>query len=633
MAGKLATVAGAFGAATAAGLESRRGRLRAALAQDDRTVAVRAAQALVLATARPANGDDRSAGARDADARTARGGVCAIQGSLYEPRAIARELGLPAASDDASLILGAYRRLGVGMLQRLRGDFALAVWDETTGKGVLACDQLGSSTLFLHAAGRELLFASELRELLRLLDRRPAPDTVAMVHWLALGGPPRGRTFYEGVEQLPLGHYVELDGTSWRLARYWQPRYRPPQPVGRDDAAMLVRAALERAVVRRSAAGETTGVMLSGGIDSAAVAGIAAAGANRPVGAYSAVFPRHPEIDESRLIDLLGEYLGLASFALPVLGGSVLSGALEYIREWEVPATSPNLFFWSKLLRRAADDGVTVMLDGEGGDTLFWLSPYLLADRLTKGRLWSTVSLARRFPSDAGRVQATVLMRLIRDWGLKGAMPYRLHRRRQRLRGETALAPSWFTPDSAKLRFDTDPELDWKRLDGPRWWASLLDAVTGLSSTLVHDAARRRNASAGLGAGHPLLDVDLIELMLSLPPEQSFDSSLSRPLLREAVKGLVPEEVRLRPSKSSFDTLFHELLAERELAGVRSLLLADDAEVNAFVDRDRVRSELFADGPPSTPGALQAWALQVWRLSTAEMWLRHQAGRSMPAVS
>jgi asparagine synthase (glutamine-hydrolysing) len=581
---------------------------------------------LSLAPGWGANADDRPVGPGDraSQARC----LCAIQGSLYERQAIARELGLAEGRDDASFIASAYGRLGPAVLGRLRGDFALAVWDEAAGRGLLACDQLGSSALFLHARGGELLFASELRELLPLLAQRPGPDRVAVVHWLSLGGPPPGRTFYEGVEQLAAGHYVELDGAGWRIARYWQPRYRAPERVDREEAAALVRAGLERAVLRRSVGGERTGVMLSGGIDSAAVAGIASAGERRPIGAYSAVFPRHPQIDESRLIALLCAQLGLTSFALPVLGGSVLSGALGYIRDWEVPATSPNLFFWSEILHRAAEDGVTTMLDGEGGDTLFWLSPYLLADRLTSGRLWSAVSLARRFPSDAGRVQAAVAARLIRDWGLKGAMPYRVHRRRQRLRGEAALAPSWLTEASAKLRFETDPELGWKRLDGPRWWASLLDAVTGVSSTLVHDAARRRNASAGLRAGHPLLDVDLIELVLSLPPEHAFDRRLSRPLLRDGVRGLVPEEVRLRPSKSSFDTLFHELLADRELASVRSLLLADDAEVNAFVDRDRVRAELFADAPPRAPGALQAWALQAWRLATAEMWLRHQAGRT-----
>jgi asparagine synthase (glutamine-hydrolysing) len=557
------------------------------------------------------------------------GCLCAFEGTLYEPRALACELGMEPDTDARRLVVGAHRTFGPHWPARLRGCFALAIWDPRTARGMLVCDQIGGQAMFLRAANRRLSFASELRDLLRILPGRAAPDPVAMVHWLALGGPPSGHTFYEGVIQLPAGHCVELTPAGWRIERYWRPRYRDPHKVGFAQAAELVRTELERAVRRRSGDGRT-GLMLSGGIDSAAVAGIACAGSRRPIGAYSAVFPKHPQIDESQPIELLGSKLALPSRALPVTGGSAIAGAVRYIREWEVPATSPNLFFWSALLRRAAQDGVRTMLDGEGGDTLFWLSPYLLADRLTSGRLWSMLSLARSFPSDAGHVPPTVVARLVRDWGIGGAAPHRLHRLRHRLRGRQAFAPSWFSPTSTRLRFDSDEELAWKREKGPRWWSFLLDSVTGVSSVMVHDAARRRNASAGLAAGHPLLDIDLIELMLSLPPELSFDPRLSRPLLRESVRGLIPEEVRLRPTKSSFDTLFHELLAGRELTAARSLLLAADSEVNAFVDPTRMRSDLFGAPPPRAPALLQAWALQVWRLVTAECWLRHQAGRPLP---
>jgi asparagine synthase (glutamine-hydrolysing) len=614
-------IAGSFGAAILAGAAPEVVRLRGAVVTEGERVALREDGELAVAAA--GEGDDL---VHDLD-----GCLCAIEGSLYEPEALAGELGLPAGTDDARVITAAYRRFGTAALGRLRGDFALVVWDRRDGKGLLACDQLGGRALFLRASGRRLTFATELRNLLRLLPTRPGPDPVAIVHWLALGGPPAGHSFYQDVMQLPAGHCVELDRAGWRVVRYWRPEYRPGGKVDPTEASQLVRRGLERAVRRRSGEGDVTGVMLSGGIDSAAVAGVAAVGERPPVGAYSAVFPRHPEIDESQLIDLLSSHLGLRSSPLPVLGGSVISGAVGYIREWEVPATSPNLFFWTALLRQAVGHGVNVMLDGEGGDTLFWLSPYLLADRLMSGRALSAVSLAKRFPSDAGYVEHAVAARLVRDWGVKGAMPYRLHRLRQRIRGRATFAPSWFSVESAKLRFDTDPELHWKRSKAPRWWSAALDGVTGISSTLVHDTARRRNASVGLRAGHPLLDVDLIELVLGLPPELSFDARLSRPLLRESVRGLIPEEVRLRPSKSSFDTLFHELLAGRELDAARSLVLAGDAEVNAYVDRDRVRRELFAAGPPKAPGALQGWALQVWRLVTAESWLRHQAGRSLVA--
>jgi asparagine synthase (glutamine-hydrolysing) len=613
-----AAFAGAFDAALG-GPTRAAARLRPALAADGAEIDFHSSGALALAAAGRAGEstialqDDRA---------------CAIVGTLHELQSLTSQLGLPPGAAPERAVLAAYRREGVAALSRLRGSFALLLWDGGTGKGLLACDQLGGGTMFLRASGTGVVFASELRNLLSLLPTRPTPDRVAMVHWLALGGPPHPHSFYEGITQLPGGHYVEFDSDGWRIARYWRPAYRQPEPVEAEQAAAEVRQALERAT-RRCGAGESTGVMLSGGIDSAAVAGIAVACGQPPVRAYSAVFPEHPSIDESKLIALLSSQLSLPRFALPVRGGSVIAGAIDYMREWETPATSPNLFFWSEILRQAAADGVTAMLDGEGGDALFWLSPYLLSDRLLRGRARSALALAYRFPSDTGEVLPSVAVRLLLDWGLRGAVPYRAHRLHQRLRGSASFAPGWFSAESARLRFDTDPALDWKRTGAPRWWSSLLDEATGIGSTLVHDATRRRNASVGLRACHPLLDVDLIELVLSLPPELAFDSGLSRPLLRASVRGLIPDQVRLRASKSSFDALFHELLSGPGLPRARSLLLAPDAEVRAYVDPTRLRAELFDAGPPTWPWGLQRWALDVWRLLTAETWLRHQAGRPL----
>lgn len=597
---------------------------------DDRAVALTAAVAPdgpCVTALRSGRLVAAAAGRTDGALARTEGCLIAVDGALYDLDVLLRKLGLPVDLTVEQALARAYRHLGTSLLELLRGDFALLVWDEAAGTGLVARDQLGGRALFLHERGDELLFASELRNLLRLVPRRPAPDPVAMVHWLSMGGPPGDRTFYEGVRQLPAGHCVELDARGWRVVRYWRPAYRRPERVSFQDAAERVRAALERAVERRSPAGEVTGLMLSGGIDSAAVAGVAAACGRQPASAYSAVFPQHPQVDESRLIELLSAELGLPTFALPVLGGSVLDGAVDYLREWEVPASSPNLFFWNVLLRRAADDGVTMMLDGEGGDALFWFAPYLLADRLLHARLASAVALARRFPIADGPMPARTVLWLLRTWGLRGAFPYGLHRLRQRARGPAAFAPRWFTDASAQLRFETDPELAWKRSHAPRWWSAQVDAVTGVGSSLVHDAARRRNAMAGIAATHPLLDVDLIELVLSLPPELAFDPDVSRPLLRESVRGLIPEQVRLRRSKSSFDALFHASLAGLDLPAVRALLLTPDAEVNAYVQPATVRAELFEHGPPRTPGALRAWALGVWRLVTAETWLRRQAGR------
>jgi asparagine synthase (glutamine-hydrolysing) len=288
-----------------------------------------------------------------------------------------------------------------------------------------------------------------------------------------------------------------------------------------------------------------------------------------------------------------------------------------------VPPPSPNLFFWFPLLRRAASDGVSSLLDGEGGDELFGLSPYLIADRLRRGRPRAAVDVVRDIPGGGPHLTRQQIRPFLREYGFKGAAPYWLHRlvRRRHRAG----APSWLLPPTVDALVATDLDGRWKRLPGPRWWAYVVDAVTqGRGASATHDHVRRRAAMCGIEPRHALVDPDVVEFVLTIPPELHFDRRHNRPLVREALVGLLPDEVRLRPAKSSFDALFHESMAGPDLDVARRLLDPAEARVSAFVDLAAVHDELLADPPP--PGHRMLWAQLVWRLVTVECALRVGTG-------
>ncbi len=149
------------------------------------------------------------------------------------------------------------------------------------------------------------------------------------------------------------------------------------------DAADQVREAAGLAV-RRRVPDEGAGVLLSGGFDSGSVASLAA-GSDTPLRGYSAVFPDHPGMDESELIQAIGEATGAGGVQMPVRAAAALPAAGDYAARFKMPLFSPNLHFMRALMQRAAADGTTVLLDGEGGDEVFGLEPYLMADRLRRG--------------------------------------------------------------------------------------------------------------------------------------------------------------------------------------------------------------------------------------------------------
>ncbi|MFL5866375.1 MAG: asparagine synthetase B family protein [Thermoleophilaceae bacterium] len=545
--------------------------------------------------------------------------LCLVDGTVYE----ALGLALPAREGpELEVALAkAYRVHGEELLGRLRGEFALLVYDPESRSGLLARDHMGGRGAIWHQSGGRLTFASEYRPLIAALPRRPDPDEAGLAHWLAISGMPCDRTLYSGVRRVEAGSALRLDEGPVRPFRYWNPAYEPGPRLDREDHALALREALERAVRRRVAGDARAGVLVSGGLDSGSVAALMARtrGDDRPVAAYSAIFPRHPAADESELIAELAAKLGLESTMIRVESGSVLNGALSYLRRFEVPPVSPNLFFWIPLLQRVSDDGLTALLDGEGGDELFGHASMLLADRLRRGRLLEARNLVGRIPGVHGVPSRRVLRLYLRD-ALKGALPHGLHGPARRARGPEAYAPAWLKRETAAHFIDNDDSHDWKRIPGPRWFGFQVSRVTrGMGPALAYDHIRRRGALARLEPRHPLVDVDVVELVLRTPPELSFDPDRSRPLLREALRGVLPDAVRLRATKSNFDTVFHESLAGADLPAIRALLGRPGAEVGAYVDRAAIADLIAA--PPEGRGAMMWWALHVWRLVTAECWL------------
>jgi asparagine synthase (glutamine-hydrolysing) len=509
--------------------------------------------------------------------------LCLLDGHVYN----LSELVDGDFRDAGAALAHLYARDGSALLSRLRGDFSLLLWDRISQTGLIARDQLGGRPLHVHRSGGMLAFASELRNLVRLLPTAPGPDAGAVEEWLASGAPASGRTLLEGIQTIEPASWIALGrfGPSGPM-RYWEPRYSPPERLSRREATEVVRVGVFDAVRRRGHGGGSTAVLLSGGIDSASVAATAAVAlepGERPGRAYTVTFPGHPEIDEGPLTATVAASAGLRATSLRLASGSVLGGALPYIDAWDTPPSSPNLFFLRPLLTRAHDDGIRVMLDGEGGDAVFWHAPVLLADRLRSGRFVSAWSLAGRFPEYGAQTTARGRVRELRHWGRMPA-------------GES---------------------------DAPAAWSSLVEGILGPGSRLVHDVSRRHAAMAGLEVRHPLLDLDLVELALGLPPELAFDRRFNRPLLRHAMEGLVPDDVRLRPYKSRFDPVLVAAI-QSDRRAIERLLLAPNPELHAFVDPTDLR-EVLERVPDDAAGERER-AMRLWTFAMLECWLRRIAG-------
>jgi asparagine synthase (glutamine-hydrolysing) len=590
----------------------------------------RSAELIAAAAARTGTAPERAGGAAVLGARsaTAGGWRCWVSGRVDNAGELSRRFPVPAGPDPLASIARAHAELGHSACDLLRGAFVIAAVDLERDMGLVSRDHLGGRPLVYARVGDGAVFAEHERDLLALLPGAPAPDRLALTQWLDRQGLPAGRTLHEGLRRLPAAHHLVLSREGVGVERYWAPSFEGTASGSRQEVGERLRGEVFAAVDRAAGGARRAAVRLSGGLDSAAVAaGLAARGpyGEEPPVALSAVFPALPETDERELIEATAAVAALPSEQVGFeADAALLPAALRHIERWGLPPTTPNLFVWEPVMASARRLGVDLMLDGEGGDELFGMSPYLIADRLRRGRLLDAWSLAGEIPGLGADPDPRLRLRALRVFGIGGLVPSAARRWRRRRR--TAQAPdSVLTAADAGLIAERDHDGRGRELDGPLWWRSLAHGLTAGREVLdVAGHLQREGIDGGLERRHPFLfDRDLVEAVLAIPPRLQFDSVRDRPLLRDALRGHIPEPVRERNAKSDFTPLLVAAMAGRDGDLLRAGLAQRDAPVRAYVSQGALDALLAG---PGTGGTTRA-AHRLWRLGTADLWLR---GRERP---
>ena len=338
---------------------------------------------------------------------------CVLEGELFNRAELCRALGVSSETGAAELVAVAFSSWDLAAFARLRGTFAIALWDADRRRGVLATDHFAVRPWYVQRADGRLLAATSMRALLRMLPTPPEPDPIRAMTWL--GGHTRARSgdLRSRRGAPPGAHAIVFEDGRVTMRRWWQPVYREPlRALARRAASSSCAPRLGQAVRSRTPPGETTGVILSGGFDSSAVTGVAASESEAPgqLRTYSAGFPDDP-----------GRWTSPRAFATSwsarhcrtnssMFGPSgSFASALEYQRDWGIPSGGPGYLLERPLLERAARDGVRGILDGQGGDELFGFSPYLIADRVRRGHLRAAVQLLANLPDQVGLPPRTLL--------------------------------------------------------------------------------------------------------------------------------------------------------------------------------------------------------------------------------
>ena len=282
------------------------------------------------------------------------------------------------SASDTEVILAAYERWGGGCVDRLRGMFALAIWDAVALTLFVARDRCGEKPLLYWTDGDRFCFASEVKAILPLLPCRLPLDPVATDMYLHYQFVPEPLTPLSGLHKLPAGHSLTLQvGDDFRRSpvAYWC-----IEGCGRDvdvpatlpAAIAVLRETFEESVHLMLRSDVPVGVALSGGIDSGAIAAVAQRYYPAGMHAFSIGYPGRPSYDERSDARTLAESLGMAFHEVELQVAEFAEQFLAFVRILDEPIADPAAFGHYAVSKAAREAGIKVLLCGLGGDELFW---------------------------------------------------------------------------------------------------------------------------------------------------------------------------------------------------------------------------------------------------------------------
>lgn len=486
-------------------------------------------------------------------------GVMAADVRLDEPDVLARLLGRNSACPQADLLLATVQRFGAPGLERVLGDFAFARWDRQSKRLLCGCDIFGIRPLsYVHRPGRLFAFASLPKALHGTGIVAKKIDESAVARRIARSLRNDDSTI-AGIKRLPPAHVIEVSRDGIQLTRYWRldRSIAGTRQCSPEEAAREMRRLVTEAVRCRLPREGEIGAQLSGGLDSPAIAVLAARQLRekgRTLHAYSFLDRQRNDIaleDESESIKAVLDqegYIDWTPFRLPYLShpGSIIFDCDN------MQPLDPNRPVPAACARAEAQ-GVGIILSGWGGDEgATFNARGALAELFLCGR-WRL--LAREI-SALGRERGWPRWRILRGevlsylWGdwlpptirgltnrITGKAPRLRNLRRRPL--SPALRRALAASSDQGLRMVADGrENRWRLLSSPH--------ITERAEIDAQVGARH-----GLAFAFPLLDRRVVEFVLSLPSELFFRDGVRRSLFRDAMTDVLPAKIRLRHNKLS----------------------------------------------------------------------------------
>lgn len=548
-------------------------------------------------------------------------------GEIYNYRELRAELegrGHQFRSEsDTEVLLTAYLEWGDACLDRLRGMWSFAIWDARTERLFCSIDRFGIKPLYYRQVGGRFVFASEPKAFVAA-GMGAVPNSAVLARYLAYGHVDHGsETFFADTNRLEAAHLLVYDRNGLAVRRYWS---LPTDGLRPEDPASAVREAFLESVRLHLRSDVPIGTCLSGGIDSSSVAcSVAdllrssrdadAVGARQRT--FTAFFGEGGRHDERPFARAVVESTASEPHWITFDAERLLDDLHLIIRAQDEPFGSTSIVAQWYVMKAAAETGIKVMLDGQGGDELFAgyqtaYGPYLrdLLTSLRLHRLW-------REARSASILHDLDTKRLVRAT-LRASVPESfVWNVRARESGALGLLGPRLGPAVAPGK----PGTRYKASSALRTYLGELITRVQLPELLRYED--RNSMAHSIEARVPMLDHELVELALSLRGEDLIQDGMTKAVLRHALGDLLPHNVAARTDKIGFVTPLETWWSGDLGEFAREVFSAPACRDRGLVDADECLGRLRDPGRSG---------FELWRALNVELWAQAYLGPAQRAT-
>ena len=513
-------------------------------------------------------------------------------GEIYNYRELRTELvGLGCrfkTHSDIEVVVHGFDRWGLGILDRLNGIFALAIWDDKAKQLILVRDHHGVKPLYYRDSGRKLTFGSEMRAI------HAEPSSMEIDHdglglLLHFGYIPSPHTLVKGVKKLAPGHLLISDANGSRVERYWNPVPVTDNKITADEAADRYAELVKLSVERQLISDVPVGLLLSGGVDSSMLLAQVREISSDPLQTFTVGFGSDFEHDEAAHAAETARMFGADHHQIDVDLGSFSDTLAKTLWHLEEPVLSQSTFAY-QLLTEEVGKHVKVVLAGQGADELWAGYRRYVGEQYGGGARWLLGSSALRNIGE--RVPALgAVRRASASLGLQNPVDRfaAIHQVFDPIE-IAAAARGGLTQASATAQ------------DVIRYWQEPVEHLDPLNQLLYVDTrvsladdlllyGDKLSMSNSVEARVPLLDIELSSFVESLPAGMKLNPRGSKFLHKKVAARLLPKHVMKRPKKG-FATPVDAWFATEFASTIQRSVLREDSWSSQHLDRDFLQTHL-----------------------------------------